>query len=779
MFPNLVKYLTSGAEEDVRILCLELISILISKFNVSLLPYFGNLERLVVDILKSNKSILRKKAIQVLGTLAIYQTSMVRQVVEMAVEDIKGKSYTDITKSHLHCLTTVLNSNPSAFAIFVDAVVPLVDSTLWTSDDDEILENCLYVLEAAARNCTFETSKYQEGLYQKAFSYISYDPNYVEDMSIDEDDYPDDEDEYDDYSDDEDQSWKVRKASLRLLNTFSQLYEIKKPNDLVVSLVSRFKERNISVKYEVFTTFESFLSHHAQFSKTVNIPSLLKAIKIQLNDKAVKSKHIIFSLLKRINIDFNNPENFDLIFPVFTPMLASNNNVSEVISYIASVVSQERVIKDESLWDIVSKLIVTKKTTEALNLYIDVLGQIIQAQIYDLNCLTHIDDIYQTCVNTLQSAENNFEFKESSINFLALYFIVKSRINSNAVDAFKYCTDVMIQKLVSTEALRTKILYALKSIIASTSAFILPNDSLSQLVTEMCSYMRKTDRGLKLAGLACFQTVLQAYETTIDDNCVLTQILPSIMQSLNVDHADLQIAYNTLSILKQIMSRIKVSQPVSALISGEIMPKLCNMFLNKDSILQGDALSEFVACIRIYATTLSMDAVKALIKSIYSTAASFPGGNKKSYLACARVIATIIEEVKDKNSLTSELISILRSSSSTASDQVLSLYCISEIGKNTEIIPFKDISGLIVSQYFEKVNDDLSNAASRALGLVACGNLDANIPILFGLISQNPNHKLAYFNCLKEMLSASGEDDGNKLQQFFARFMYEPRRNLI
>ena len=100
---------------------------------------------------------------------------------------------------------------------------------------------------------------------------LKHDPNYVQ-SDDEEDEMPDsqasdmedDEEEFEaeEYSDDDDISWKVRRAATKLLtavitsypSTLSEIYR-----DVSPTLISRFNEREESVRVEILATFRELV----------------------------------------------------------------------------------------------------------------------------------------------------------------------------------------------------------------------------------------------------------------------------------------------------------------------------------------------------------------------------------------------------------------------------------------------------------------------------------------------------------------------------------------
>jgi len=104
-------------------------------------------------------------------------------------------------------------------------------------------------------------------LLRLALDNLKHDPNYVQD---DEDEMPDsqesdlEDDDYDaeDYSDDDDISWKVRRASAKLLTAITISYPETLPEiyrEVAPTLISRFNEREESVRVEILASFRELV----------------------------------------------------------------------------------------------------------------------------------------------------------------------------------------------------------------------------------------------------------------------------------------------------------------------------------------------------------------------------------------------------------------------------------------------------------------------------------------------------------------------------------------
>lgn len=120
-----------------------------------------------------------------------------------------------------------------------------------------------------------EMAHFVPNLIRLGLDNLKHDPNYVQSEDEDEDEMPDsqdsdfedaqdDEDDFEgeEYSDDDDFSWKVRRAAAKLLaavilsfpSALPQLY-----SDVAPVLISRFNEREESVRVEIMCTFRELV----------------------------------------------------------------------------------------------------------------------------------------------------------------------------------------------------------------------------------------------------------------------------------------------------------------------------------------------------------------------------------------------------------------------------------------------------------------------------------------------------------------------------------------
>lgn len=184
------------------------------------------------------------------------------------------------------------SSIPRKFGPYLQTLAPFVlsalssqeqDEEMDTSDDegerdpeiDEVLEAALIALEGFLASCSQDMRMYTDETIDAATRYLKYDPNALNDdddeeegMVSDEEDplEGDDFEEEAGFDDDEDASWKVRRCATKVLYT---LISTRSNGDLLEdgtlyskvapALITRFKEREDSVRLEVLATLSNLV----------------------------------------------------------------------------------------------------------------------------------------------------------------------------------------------------------------------------------------------------------------------------------------------------------------------------------------------------------------------------------------------------------------------------------------------------------------------------------------------------------------------------------------
>jgi cullin-associated NEDD8-dissociated protein 1 len=274
--------------QSVRSECIAVLKDLLTRFGVECGSTHENTMGVLLTQVGSAKSVVHKRATTCLGVLAPYLPdhllSRLATTLLQRIESAKGSSNENV-HAYIQAIGRISRSVGHRLGRSIDSIIPLFLEYLGDPADDnealqsesvcELRENILHAFEAFAERCPAEVAAHMDTMLDRVIGFMAFDPNYTYDDS-DEDsdaemadgsDYEDEEeDDYDDYDDfggdDDDNTWKVRRASVKVIQAFivsrpellQQLY-----NQCTDSLVGRLKEREESVKTSIIVCLEELM----------------------------------------------------------------------------------------------------------------------------------------------------------------------------------------------------------------------------------------------------------------------------------------------------------------------------------------------------------------------------------------------------------------------------------------------------------------------------------------------------------------------------------------
>lgn len=292
---NLLTGIGRAGGEDVKRECLDIMSELLKRFGGLNEKDHIEIMTVVVGQLDHDRPVIRKRATNCLGSLAVVSTdALLNRLVQTLLERIeqaeKKTSSSHATRTLIQTIGTVSRTVGHRLGRHLDRIVPLFLRFCGNPDDEshhndaanELRENCFPGLESFVLRCPREVAPFLASILQVSVAFMKYDPNYAYDDDEDldggdsdrmdegdeggEEDYGQDEDE--EYggggngSDDDDTSWKVRKAAVKVIDAVVSsrpeglpesgggLYEA-----VGDSLIARFKEREENVRLDIVACF--------------------------------------------------------------------------------------------------------------------------------------------------------------------------------------------------------------------------------------------------------------------------------------------------------------------------------------------------------------------------------------------------------------------------------------------------------------------------------------------------------------------------------------------
>lgn len=228
----------------------------------------------MTPLLNDSRGAVKKRAIRALGSLVACSSEATFTTLfnDNALPALSSAGDAEQLKTGITLISTLAASSSRRTGKRVSEILPHILKAT-TSEDEETKEVALQCLETLLLKCPSETTPSMNDIINASAELIKYDPNYAaadDDMDEDEQDADEDEDadeeDEDDfeevYDDDDDTSWKVRRGAVKVLQMaiqtrlelLSLFYKTVAP-----TLISRFGEREETVRLEVWNTYTSLL----------------------------------------------------------------------------------------------------------------------------------------------------------------------------------------------------------------------------------------------------------------------------------------------------------------------------------------------------------------------------------------------------------------------------------------------------------------------------------------------------------------------------------------
>ncbi|RKO89386.1 armadillo-type protein [Blyttiomyces helicus] len=392
LIPKLIQQLSQNSQ-DVQMDALDILSEVLSRFGQLLVSESSggaqlqkSIQKTLFPLLDHTRPAVRKRTTVAIGNLVTHSSDdLFNSLVAQLLAELQAKKnagQNEKLRTLVSCVSTLSRYSPLRLGAHLDQLLPLI-LDLTKLHDDELIENCLHSLESFVLRCPTEISSKISVIIGVALQFIKYDPNYNdEDEADDEDDEmetdetgedeAEDEDEDDednaDYSDDEDMSWKVRRASSKLIaSVISTRPELLEELFKTVSpvLISRLKEREESVRVDIFNTYIALVRQtgaSAGSGKSISassfrepaskrrkgstgsirtpllldprdylreqVPRLAKALSKQLGGKSIQTRQTGFTLLRELvgvlNAGLVNSGGLENHIGLFVPAIESS-----------------------------------------------------------------------------------------------------------------------------------------------------------------------------------------------------------------------------------------------------------------------------------------------------------------------------------------------------------------------------------------------------------------------------------------------------------------------
>uniref|UniRef100_A0A0R3RXJ3 TIP120 domain-containing protein n=1 Tax=Elaeophora elaphi TaxID=1147741 RepID=A0A0R3RXJ3_9BILA len=821
---------TERVDISVKLEIIDIISDILLRYGSLFSPYLKGLQEALLQQLSSDRQALRKRSIMALSNLlALSDVNLYGETMDVIVQHLTapGASATQF-RTMVQTCQSICKTTSRRFVKHLSRLVPvLVDYTVAT-EDDELRESCIQAFETFVYRCPREITPFISHIVKVAVDYLKHDPNYTYDddeemdniSQMDTDgDSDDDDEEGNEYSDDDDMSWKVRRACAKCIEALilSRRDEIVKYLTLFGPLlISRFKEREDNVKWDIMHAYTALLSQIRNlipnFSaicvpeengdvkknacgdvETVTvkggvllrntlsmeqletlqaldsqIPLLVKAISRLLSTKTLKTKQYCFVLLTHLLRAYPGAlgdEMLHLTAGVSSAMndRSLNTNVKiDTLTFLSGALCTHTPEKLHAYMDVLVPLIVRavseqfyKVSAEALTVttsLIRVLRPVASEQ-GNFDYSPYVDSIYEAIIGKLKATDIDQEVKEKAITAAGL---LVATFGDFLKDKLLTCLPIFLDRL-RNEMTRLVTVKALTVIVNSPLSISL-HSILSDILLLLAEYLRKNHRTLKISTLNLLDSLVTNYKYGGLDGDEVMRVLqetPALISEL-----DLQISQLTLNFL----SHLVVAEP--AIISSslsEILAAYVNLL--QSSLLQGATLTaslNFVLAL-VQAEIPLKPSFEELLDQLTAPAYDNTSLHRQAYRsisACTAVVASASGEQNRCRNLAKKLSEQILSNDTADGVRLFSLLAIGELGCTCPrtFDKFSPKPEELLVNAFNTTSEEMKTAASYALGRLALGNLEKYLPFLLEQINSQPKRQYLLLHALKEVIGSESGD---------------------
>ncbi|OZJ05135.1 hypothetical protein BZG36_01399 [Bifiguratus adelaidae] len=807
--PQLIDILQNPkASYETQLEILDLLSDILFRFGSSmkadgLVP----IQKALIPLLTHPRPAVRKRAVVAIGNLAAQTPEeLFEKMISQLLNDVKTTKSQDQLKTLVQCLGNLSRNSAQRIGKHISEFVPQLLQYTKKTDDDELRDNCLQSLELLVLRCPTEITPYIDETIQHALTYLRYDPNYAADdegeeeeaeqddaMDADEDDDDDLEDEEEDidYSDDDDISWKVRRSSSKLLaaviatriESLPMLY-----NTVAPVLISRFNEREESVRLDVLQTFIGLLRQTYIASSGSRALAIADADDVTFGDedriKRIKGDgHSVVPMeteeRELVNVLQGGLENQISLLrrPIQAPLAAStgdhhhstttSNLKIEVLAFLRQLFRTHAPRTLQPCVGVLALVVIQcaaekfhKIAAEAFLVCIELL-KVLRPINYDVNTNTYtahqvdasvaplIHSVYDTSVSRLSVADVDQEVRERAIVCLGTVLSQSADILAEKqVDAMKLLLERLENEITRLPSIKT-LSMVVRSPVCDNNVI---RDQLLSSFDLIVSLLRKSNRHLRIATLSCVDEIVKKFGKSLSmgqNSQLLKELRPLVTDN------DLHLLPLTLRVIVSMLH----GNPSSAdLIKTEIMPSV--LVLVRSPLIQGAALDALLSLFQAFVRSSPADFHGLLAGLLQPTEqpsfAVNQGGhqfNRQSASTIAQCVATLcLNSQNEAGSTINGLADKLKDQNAPTGEKYVALLALGETGRTMDLSHIPDLPTAILG-LFDSPSEEVKSAAAFALGNISVGSGEVYLPIIIDGIQTDKKKRYLLLHALKEVIA--------------------------
>ncbi|MCO5584991.1 hypothetical protein L7F22_038923 [Adiantum nelumboides] len=826
LVPRLLSQISDpSASQELLIDSLDVLADYFSRFPHAIsndAPLQRNAIKVILGALSNNRATVRKRAIQAISALAPFAISEVFTKLSESIALALSSNKEESIKINVQLLGLLAKTSSRRLGRRLPEFMPRI-MTILTSEqaqeDDELREICLQALDNIVLNCPSEVTPFVIQIVESSVSLLKHDPNYAggyeSDEEMDAEDGYEDEGEDDDfidddqYSDEDDVSWKVRRGAAKLLAGIIATRSEMLPtltSGVAPALVSRFTEREESVRNEVLNTFSTLLQQvrlHGSGPQTTEVlrnspgalkrkweadaaivategsplsqimslkPALAKALSKTIVSKTVPTRLASYVVLRDLIIVLHGglDEHIGLLVTQTEKALKgaetstgpSTSIKTEILIFLNLLFRYHRPeFFDQYLDHLVPFIaaVITDKlqreTIEGFRVASELVAVLRAPSISSTTSgkyKAYIEKLYTAIMVRLERSDSDQEIKEKGIDALSnLLAFAGDDLQEHFPKAFAHLYDRLKNETTRLAAVR-----AITSIVSSS---ICEGDLVNQFATRSISpiaeIVRQNNRALRIASFDGLNALLIKIGKDVPEDIadhVVDEINPLLQHDSNI---------SLLPSALEALSRLVENGHGIQAIQTKIIPHILKLI--RSPLLQGTALA---STLRFFEVLLNASPVvsNTIIESLDEAALTSQDAANQTYFSqvsttlaqCYAIVAKCVPNASTP--IVKRAKSIFTKKGAKDADVYFHLLLIGELARFTNFSKDKSLFDDVL-RFYEADSDDVKSAAAFAVGNMAVGNLEKFLPIIEEQMHEE-KHSLLALHALKELITHGSPD---------------------
>lgn len=604
------------------------------------------------------------------------------------------------------------------------------------------------------------------------------------------------------YSDDEDDSWKIRRSAAKLLQAFIStridllldFYKTAAPR-----LMTRFSEREESVRLEILTAFEALLKQTAN-TRSAELaaggrnkrkrseemdqegaeetavgsllelsPQLVKAILKQASSKSVATRQQSFVLLRQVveALDGGLDAEADTICSTANGALRTADSPSltiAVLSFLTAFFSHHTARSYASHLQDLAQAIVRCMRDKLQRVSFEAfaaasaLAQAMRPNKGSASPLRSsfdrpVQDIFTATTNVLGDSSVDSDVREKALITLGDVLVHEGDALASQLSV---ALDLITARLTS-ENTASAAVEVIGRVADSPLCTGLTFDAwLLKVLPEAVVSIRRNKRSVSKANeFETLDSILQRIGSTLP-----VETANGIIVELKA-FVDTPAALNTVSLVLE-------NQPASrGAVDKHILPEVLKAVKTSSNTAQIKALTDFFGTYVDGDVDCALRLVPSLVLNI-AKADALPDatlGGTLAYTSTARCIgAVVMHSQRNLAGILATFEHTITSKTAKEPDTYLALLCIGEIGRLDDLSVNEGLLETVL-RFFTHPSEEVRSAAAFAAGNMAVGSPDDLLPILIRHIeaTQEEPQRLLLLYSLKEVILHSSDPQLDKL----------------